>query len=95
MRNHTFDYVTDATIVGMEDRGPQSILLKYEDRIVIGVSYADTLPEGAMLLGELDMNGAGLAIIPLSGVSDFRTWDEAESIQRCMEADQQLLSYAY
>jgi len=94
MNNHLAPYITDATILGMERDGPRGIVLRYVDRIVIEISYADDLPEGVSLLGELDANGAGLAVVPLASVKKFHAWDEAENIARCMEADKRLLSYA-
>lgn len=97
-RDHLLPYISHAMIPGMSypdsgDSGLRVIILRYADRIVVPVSYTDDLT-GLTLLSPMDHSGTSLASVPIELVTQFYDEDEAESIEQCVAADQQLLSYA-
>jgi len=72
------------------------IVLSYSDYIVVSIdyNYLEVLPQGS-LIGELDLNGQGLARIPLEQIKSVHTDEEMESIMGMIAADEKLLGYAH
>lgn len=96
-RDHRPQWITHATVqLDSDDHdfmGPRVIILKYEQSIVVPTHYAENIPSVGKLIGKLDIEGNGLMEVPLI-ICKFHTEEEAETIERCMAADDQLLSYA-
>ena len=70
------------------------ISMKFEDHILVMMSYEYGLMPEYELLTEYDLEGVALVKIPLTSVINFYTDSEAESIMRMLEDDARLLSYA-
>ena len=100
MTKHLQQHITHVILNKMafdqkfHDDEPRAIVLKYENSIVVATSYAEKLVSACRMLGSLDVEGNGLIEVPLLLCKSFHDDEEAESISRCIEADQQLLSYA-
>ena len=99
-QNHLADYVEYARVPSLVDRESLDfddvfpIILKYEEYVVVEVSYMNLVNEPASYVAELDARGFGLVKVPLSLVT--RLMDEAEYENLCelRDADARLLSYA-
>lgn len=95
---------THASIRDYADRSPQSIIHttggrgKQPLRVWINVTYACTLPDGALPVSDgtcdgYDDNGIRIISVPAESCT-FLTEDEALSIEAMMDADADLLRYA-
>ncbi len=85
-----------ALVPGLQQ--PRTILLAYDDCIVVPVSYADMddMPAGATFLTpDFDSEGDGLARIPAAAVQALLTVEEADAVCLLEAADQRLLNCAY
>lgn len=91
--HHTHPAVTHVRIPGLD--GIREVVLRHEHEVVVVVSYADDLPEAIALLGTLDCVGNGLARVPVTPDLKFLTWDEAESVERAEQVDQDMLGWAH
>ena len=81
------------------DGRPVQIVLDTGDYVWVATSYADDTPEGVVQVGDgrsTGYSGDGQRILSVPAAwCKFLTDEEAECIDRCMEADARLLSYAY
>lgn len=73
---------------------PREIVLRFEEKIVIVQNYADEVPEGTVGLTKWDEHGYRLVEVPVAGVDRWLTEDEADTVARITEIDQELLGYA-
>lgn len=92
--DHRLAHVTHVTVDVEHSLGPRPVLLKYDHSVVVATSYSEDRPAAARLLSPLDIEGDGIMEVPLAQCRAFHTDEEAETILRCMEADERLLAYA-
>ncbi len=86
-------------IPGTFDGRPLDIIHAPGDRVWVAVSYADTIPDSALPVGDglgdgFDQDGQRLISLPQS-VCKFLTHPEAEQIMEAQAADARLLAYAH
>lgn len=90
-------YDPDKRSSNLED-GLFEIVLDTEQYVWIKATYAEETPKGVVHVGDGRTNGYGMGGARILSVPaewcKFYDAEEAESIQRCMEADARLLSYA-
>ena len=85
-------------VPGTFDGRPLEIVHAPQGRVWVSISYADEMPEGAVLVGDgqndgIDAEGSRLISVPRS-ICRFYTEDEADQVFAMEAADQKLLSYA-
>lgn len=79
-------------IDGMEGYHP--VMLRFSNRLLIGVTHSIELPSFVTLQLEYDLDGHGIAIVPNSSVSFTYTEEEMNDIWKLEQIDSQMLSNA-
>jgi hypothetical protein len=74
--------------------GYHPVMLRFSNRLLIGVTYSIELPSFVTLQLEYDMDGNGIAIVPNSSVECTYTEDEMHSIWELEDIDNNLLRVA-
>jgi hypothetical protein len=91
--DHTNHWISSATVPGFFENRPLDIFLKYEKHVVVQVNWADVLPESAELICALDVQGLGMAKIPVD-ICKFYDDEQAISIMHSLDVDERLVGYA-
>jgi len=80
------------------DGHPVEIIHDTGSRVWVGSSYADELPEGVVPVGDgltngYDLDGGRIVSLPVEWCT-FLSAEEAENIEKMIEADERLMDYA-